>query len=83
MEMPKHQRPWQGREIAKELKPEGRKGQNHGASADIKKHRIVGFGIFGLLPWRTSREPTLTGVPSALSMPAGSIRLEKTQTRRH
>jgi hypothetical protein len=45
MEMPKHQRPWQGREIAKELKPEGRKGHNHGASADTKKHGIVRFGL--------------------------------------
>ena len=45
MEMPKHQCFWQSREIAKELKPQGTKGNHHGVSADIQKHRMAGFGL--------------------------------------
>src|ERR1700687_872519 len=44
-EMPKHQCFWQSSEIAKELKPEGSKGNHHGVFADIQKHRMAGFGL--------------------------------------
>src|SRR6266404_5711921 len=41
MKMPKHQRFWQSRDIAKELKPEGTKGNHHRVCADIQKHGRV------------------------------------------
>jgi hypothetical protein len=45
MKMPKHQCFWQSRDIAKELKPEGTKGNHHSVCADIQKHRMAGFGL--------------------------------------
>ena len=47
MEMPKYQCFWQRREIAKELKPEGTKGQDHGTRAAGHERRRRAGSVCG------------------------------------